>query len=182
MKKLLKGKNVRRTAIEHEEIKKVTSWYNDTNFMRHYDVVSAMPKNTKDVESIVYDAQQSQDKEIFAIRHIKTGELIGVTGFENILWNNQNAVIYIGIGEEKFRGQGIGKESLYLTMEFGFEELNFNRIYLTVLEYNKKAINLYESLGFVREGVYREFIIRDGKKYDMYLYGILKSEWTDKFL
>ena len=72
---------------------------------------------------------------------------------------------------------GYGKEAFKLTIEFGFEELNFHRIYLTVLEYNEPAIKLYEKLGFKREGVYREFIHRDGKRYDMYLYGILRPEW-----
>jgi RimJ/RimL family protein N-acetyltransferase len=46
-----------------------------------------------------------------------------------------------------------------------------------VFSYNKRAIALYEKLGFQREGVYREFLQRDGKRFDMYLYGILRREW-----
>ncbi|WP_291634364.1 GNAT family protein, partial [Clostridium sp.] len=75
------------------------------------------------------------------------------------------------------RGRGYAKEALRLTIDFGFEELNLHRIELTVLEYNEPAIKLYERLGFKREGVYREFIHRDGKRYDMYLYGMLRPEW-----
>ncbi len=48
---------------------------------------------------------------------------------------------------------------------------------LTVFSYNTRAIALYEKLGFQREGVYREFIQRDGARYDMYLYGLLRCEW-----
>ena len=48
---------------------------------------------------------------------------------------------------------------------------------LTVFAYNERAIALYEKLGFVREGVYREFLARDGVRYDMYLYGLLRREW-----
>ena len=106
-------------------------------------------------------------------------KFIGVTGFEDILWNNGTAVIYIGIGEKQNRGLGIGTEAFNLTMEFGFEELNLHRIQLTVLSYNTPAIKLYEKLGFKREGVYREFIHRDNKRYDMYLYGILRTEWEN---
>jgi RimJ/RimL family protein N-acetyltransferase len=32
----------------------------------------------------------------------------------------------------------------------------------------------------VREGVYREFIERDGRRYDMYLYGLLRREWRGR--
>ncbi len=47
-----------------------------------------------------------------------------------------------------------------------------------MFEYNERAIALYEKLGFRREGVYREFLSRDGQRYDMYLYGLLRREWN----
>lgn len=180
MKKLLEGKTIRLTAVEREDIEEFTKWYNNTEFMRYYDVISAVPKSREEVLEIIEEAQKSTDKYIFAIRTIIGNKFIGVTGFENVLWNNRNALIYIGIGNENYRGQGIGEEALNLTMEFGFEEFNFNRIYLNVLEYNDRAISLYEKLGFLKEGIQREFIIRDGKTYDMYLYGILQREWKSK--
>jgi len=34
-----------------------------------------------------------------------------------------------------------------------------------------------ERLGFRREGVFREFLFRDGEVGDMVLYGILRREW-----
>jgi RimJ/RimL family protein N-acetyltransferase len=36
---------------------------------------------------------------------------------------------------------------------------------------------MYEKLGFVREGVYREFVERDGARHDLILYGLLRPEW-----
>lgn len=175
--KLLVGKKVRLTSFKEEYLPIFESWYNDTAFLRLYDVVSAFPKSKAQLQEMIWDTQKSNDKYIFAVKSIEEDKLLGVTGFENILWNNGTAVVYIGIGDESFRGQGIGKEALALTLEFGFQELNFHRIQLTVLSYNKPAISLYESLGFKKEGVYREFIHRDGNRHDMYLYGILRNEW-----
>lgn len=180
MNKLLEGKNVKLTAIEKDDIEKFTNWYNDTSFMRYYDIEGAVPKGSREVTNIVEDVEQSDDKYIFAVRNIEDNEFIGVTGFENILWNNGTALVYIGIGNNKYRGKGLGKEALYLTLDFGFKELNFHRIYLIVISYNKAAINLYESLGFVKEGTYREAVYRDGQRWDLYLYGILRPEWEEK--
>ncbi|WP_050607361.1 GNAT family N-acetyltransferase [Clostridium niameyense] len=180
MKKLLEGKTIRLTALESQDIEEFTKWYNNTEFMRYYDVISAVPKSSREVLEIIEESQKSNDKYIFAIRTIEGNKFIGITGFENILWNNRNALIYIGIGDKNYIGQGIGQEALNLTMEFGFEEFNFNRIYLNVLEYNDRAISLYEKIGFIKEGIQREFIIRDGRTYDMYLYGILQKEWRSK--
>ena len=177
MKNLLLGEKIKLTSINEEDVLEFQKWYNDAAFMRHYDIVSAIPKTIEDVKELVREAQNSNTAYIFAIKDLLREEFIGVTGFEDISWNNGTALIYIGIGEAKHRGLGYAKEAFKLTMEFGFEELNFHRIYLTVLEYNEPAIKLYEKLGFKREGIHREFIHRDGKRYDMYLYGMLRAEW-----
>lgn len=175
--RLLVGKNVRLTSFKEEYLPTFENWYNDTGFLRLYDVVSTFPKSQIELKEMLTDTRKSEDKYMFAVKTLREDKFIGVTGFENILWNNGTAVIYIGIGDAAFRGKGIGKESLALTMEFGFQELNLHRIQLNVLSYNKPAIALYERLGFKREGTYREFIHRDGKRHDMYLYGILRNEW-----
>lgn len=174
---LLVGKKVKLTSFKEEYLPTFESWYNDAGFLRLYDVISAFPKSEDELREMILDTRRSSDKYIFAIQTKQTDKFVGVTGFENILWNNGTAVVYIGIGDNSFRGQGIGKEALALTLEFGFQELNLHRIQLTVLSYNKPAIALYEKLGFKKEGVYREFIHRDGKRHDMYLYGILRNEW-----
>jgi RimJ/RimL family protein N-acetyltransferase len=64
-----------------------------------------------------------------------------------------------------------------LALDFAFQELNLHRIQLTVYSYNERAMRMYEKLGFQREGVYREFLLRDGQHHDMLLYGILNHEW-----
>lgn len=177
--RLLVGEKIRLSSLKEEHLSTFEAWYNDTGFLRLYDVVAAFPKSKLQLQEMLLDTQNLSDKYIFAVKTIEEDKFIGVTGFENILWNNGTAVIYIGIGDNTFRGQGLGKEALALTMEFGFQELNLHRIQLTVLSYNKPAIALYEKVGFKKEGVYREFIHRDGKRYDMYLYGILRHEWCN---
>lgn len=175
--KLLQGKKVKLSAFNEEYMEDYETWYNDTGFLRLYDIVSAFPQSSLQLHKMLSDTKEANDEYIFAVKTIKEDKFIGVTGFDNILWNNGTAVIYIGIGDNSFRGKGIGKEALALTLEFGFQELNLHRIQLNVLSYNEPAIALYESLGFKKEGTYREFIHRDGKRFDMYLYGILRSEW-----
>jgi RimJ/RimL family protein N-acetyltransferase len=177
VKDLLKGSKITLTSFKDTHLPSLEKWYNDIYFLRNFDMIPAFPKNAQELSSAVNDTRRSSDKCIFAINYTEDEKIIGITGFENILWNNGAATVYIGIGEKKYRGCGVGSEALYLTMEFGFEELNLHRIQLTVISYNKPAIGLYEKLGFKKEGTYRQFIYRDGIRYDMYLYGILRSEW-----
>ncbi|MDP4145901.1 MAG: GNAT family protein [Bacillota bacterium] len=177
---LFKGSKVKLTSVKDKDIGLIEEWYNDGLFLRFYDMAAAFPKNSSQISEMLKATWQAQDRCIFAVRTVEDSKLIGVTGFENILWNNGNATIYIGIGDSECRGKGYGFEALNLTIQFGFQELNLHRIQLNVLSYNEQAIKLYEKVGFKREGTYREFIFRDGKRQDMYLYGLLRREWNVK--
>jgi len=83
----------------------------------------------------------------------------------------------IGIGDHANWGQGYGREAIKLMLGFAFNELNLYRVQLSVFSYNQRALALYEKLGFQREGTFREFLHRDGQRYDMFLYGLLRREW-----
>ena len=87
------------------------------------------------------------------------------------------ADLAIFIGPE-YQGAGYGREAMELALRYAFHELNLFRVQLYVFGYNTRAINLYESIGFVREGTLRQSIHRDGVRYDTYVYGILRDEWA----
>lgn len=177
MRNLFEGEAVKITAVKDSDIDEIQSWFNNVFFLRHYDMVPALPKGNKATREVLDYYLNSNEAYIFAIRLRDSDEIVGVAGFDEIIWNNGTATIFVGIGKSELRGRGIGKEALSLLLDFGFNELNFHKLQLDVISYNESAIRLYEGAGFVHEGTYREFIYRDGERYDMYLYGLLKSEW-----
>jgi len=179
MRNVLKGENIKLTSIRKEDIPLMEEWYNDVEFLRYYDMVPAMPRSGVQIEKMVDEHYNSTDKCMFAVRINEADKIIGVTGFNDIIWSNGTAMFYIGIGDKFYTSKGIGKEVMALMLDFGFNELNFHRIHLSVISYNERAIKLYESFGFIREGTYREFIKRDGKRYDLHLYGLLRTEWEN---
>ena len=177
MKTLLVGKKIDLTSFMDKDIVEIEKWYNDTYFLRFFDTRPAFPHSRNEITNEIDEIKKSRDKYGFAIRDKETGNIIGTCGFEDIQWNNSTAVVYIGIGNTEYIHKGVGREALNLLVEFGFYELNLYRIQLNVIAYNEKAIKLYEMTGFRKEGVYREFVNRDGRRFDMYLYGILRTEW-----
>jgi len=50
-------------------------------------------------------------------------------------------------------------------------------VQLPVFDYKQRAIAVYDKPGFRQEGVFREFLQRDGKRYDMARCGLLRREW-----
>jgi RimJ/RimL family protein N-acetyltransferase len=177
VKELLKGDKVRLTAFHEEDFSVVEKWYGDSGFMRHYDFMPAIPRTDQQLKEIIESSSNAADQCVFAIKENVGGTIIGICGFESIAWNNGTARLYIGLGDSEHRGRGFASEALRLLVDFGFMELNFHCIQLSVISYNSAAINLYEKVGFVREGIVREFVSRDSKRHDLYMYGMLRGEW-----
>jgi RimJ/RimL family protein N-acetyltransferase len=62
----------------------------------------------------------------------------------------------LGMGNLKeFRGQGLGRRLILATLERA-RGIGIERVELTVYASNKRAIRLYKSAGFVREGIKRK--------------------------
>ena len=69
----------------------------------------------------------------------------------------------LGIGViEGYREMGVGRALMKVALQKA-QQKRLTRIELTVRENNRRAINLYEDLGFVIEGIHRNGVCVDGK-------------------
>lgn len=164
------------TKIESNDMQYIYEWFSDVDFLRTYDYMPPVSQTKEQVDKAFSDYEKNEESVVFAIKIRENNQIIGIAGFDDIVKENKVATLFIGIGDKNSRGRGYGKEALNLLLEYGFNELNFYRIQLNVLEFNHAAIALYEKVGFKREGIFREFALRDGNRYDLYLYGLLKNE------
>ncbi len=174
---LLRGDKVRLTTCNPEDLPTVARWYEDARFARFLDAAPASPRSERNLGEWLNGYDKSSSGYLFGIRLLDAEELIGFIELNAILWPHGVCRLAIAIGEVAHRGKGYGHEALRLALQFAFHELNLHRVQLTVFAYNEHAIRLCEKLGFRREGTYREFMRRDGQRYDMYLYGLLRHEW-----
>lgn len=176
---LLTGDRVRLSALEEEDAQALRGWYRDAEFMRLYDAQLAKPQSLAALQQRIREGAES-DRELFlAIRGLADDDLVGLAGFDGILWHIGVAGMSLAIDPQRW-GQGLGSEAARLLLRYGFDELNLHRIQLTVFAYNQRALRLYTGLGFREEGRYREFILRDGQRYDMVLMGLLAHEWRER--
>lgn len=174
---LLRGEKVRLTAVTADDLPTLFRWWQDADFLRLYDAVPAYPQTEEQLRKRVETGQKGDNNFLWGIRPFSSDELVGLLELDGILWSQGTASLSIAIGDKANRGQGYGMEAMQLALGYAFHELNLRRVFLTVFSYNKSAIALYEKLGFIQEGVYREHIRRDGQSHDMLLYGMLYREW-----
>lgn len=100
--------------------------------------------------------------------------LVNLTGIDSI---NRNCEFHIMIGDKSNRDKGIGTLATEMMLAHAFGNLNLHRVWLKVLEENKRAISVYEKLGFVKEGVLRDAVYKEGKYCSFIIMSVLKDEF-----
>ena len=74
------------------------------------------------------------------------------------------------------KGQGFGRESVRLLKSICFTLLHAHRLWLDVMEDNNRAIWLYTSEGFIKEGMLREALKIGDRYVSLIVMSVLQSE------
>lgn len=123
--------------------------------------------------------QNSTDRQEFVIVVSDQRVPIGTIGLSAIDRNNRKAEYGILIGEADYAGKGYAKEASQLLLKYGFEKIDLNKIYLRVFDDNDRAVDLYEKLGFKKDGLLRQDILKAGRFRNVLEMSILKEDWKD---
>jgi len=108
----------------------------------------------------------------------ENGERIGY--FRTSDWSVENKNCYVGADlHENFRGRGFAYEAYVKFLPFLFNFYELHKISLEVLSTNTRAINLYEKIGFVHEGVKRDEVLKNGEWVDSIIMSMLGDEYEN---
>ena len=102
---------------------------------------------------------------------------IGITGLIDIDFRHLRGQFYMTIGEKDYWGKRIPDESIPLVLNYGFNELGLNRIYLYTLNNNERARKVYERNGFINEGTLRKHYFCVGEYQDLQVMSVLKDDF-----
>ena len=182
---LFEGQDIRFGPIDYDKDPEVEAkWTHNAEFMRLYDVNPARPLSAgivkKQYEKLEKRMEEDKDLYHFMIRAKADDRLIGKAEVQRIEWTNGNGQIRIGIGAAEDRCKGYGTQALRMLLRFAFAELNLFRISANVPEYNEGAIALLKKIGFVEEVRRRQALERDGRRWDLLVFGLLKDEWQSQ--
>lgn len=172
------GKNLEFRPLEKDYLQTIRKWINSIDYRRYSR--NEFPLLSETHNSWYESLTKSKSEIVFSVWHTKAEQLIGDAGLYNINYTNRSAEIGYGIGEDKFLRKGYGTEIIFLLCQYCFNELNFHRVYASIIAENIGSIKCFEKNGFKREGILREDAYVDGKYIDNYRYGILKEEWLSK--
>jgi len=181
---LFDGQDICFGPIDYEKDPEVESkWTHDSDFMRMYTMEPARPMSAamvkKQYENIEREIDDDKSMYYFAIRAKNDNRLIGKAVVEDIEWTNGNCGIQLGIGSVSDRRKGYGTQALRMLLRFAFAEINMFRVTAHVPQYNEAAIALLKRVGFVEEVRRRQALARDSRRWDLFVFGLLKDEWQN---
>lgn len=155
-----------------------TRWFADPEVTRYLPLAgkSSLPRESVEayLASVITNDRPLLD---FSIDHAD-GRPIGSCSLRDFDRANR-AELSLIIGERWAWGKGYGREAMRLLVDYGFQDLGLNTIWLVVRADNDRAVRLWERLGFRRDGVMRAAAYVDGVYYDKLIMSLMRAEWGD---
>ena len=173
----METKNFILKEIEPSDIQNIFKGLSDPEITRFYDVHFESIEATQEQMEWYRDLKEQGTGIWWGIFSKEGNEFYGAGGFNNLDKTHRKAEIGLWLLKE-FWGKGILKEVMPRLFDFGFSELNLNRIEGFVVSDNIKCKQALEKINFRLEGTMRECEIKNGQPIDIDIYAILKKEWN----
>jgi len=180
---MYKGKLVNLRRLEDSDVPSFFPHWNNYE-LRQY-LPTPLPSTPNDITEFIQSANESFSKRkgfTFGIEALDNNKLVGIVNLVNVSWISHNAEIgSLAIFNPEDWGKGYGADAMRVLLDMAFAVLNLNNVYLWVAGFNERAIKFYEKIGFVNTGKLREMAYRNGKRYDVIIMDILRSEFTERY-
>jgi RimJ/RimL family protein N-acetyltransferase len=172
----MRGRLVRLRALEKSDADAMIRWASDEDVVRWHGPPNWPASRVQQEQFIERVTAPDYADKAFAIETLD-GTLVGDCGLRTIEWRSRKAEFYITIGEKQLWDKGFGTDALKLISRLAFDKMNLNRLWLTVLVDNPRAVRCYEKCGFVREGLLRQESFVDGKYRDVLVMALLREDY-----
>jgi len=116
--------------------------------------------------------------------NLKKLKFIGYCGITNTDFKNRRGEISFLVDPRRSKRKKIYQKDflavLNMLCEYGFKELNLNKLFTETFEFWRDHIKILEEFGFQKEGELREQYFGGGKYFNSVIHSILLSEWKAK--
>ena len=129
------------------------------------------PYTLEDADQFIENAQAASPTLRFCIEKedVYVGN-IGIHPQDDIYRRNAEIGYFIG---EPYWGQGIASQAVKIIVDYGFQQLDYHRIFAGVFSYNLASKKVLENAGFTFEGASIDAVFKHGKLYDELRYAII---------
>ena len=175
---MIKGHSIGLRAVEKEDLVYLRDWRNIPSFRRNFREVRELSLVDQDVW---FDSLQKTKhiNYMFIIIDLKNNKPIGAAGLLYINWIIRSADFSFYIGDQKkyIGDDGIAEEATKLLIDYGFKNLNLNKIWMELYEFDSQKIDFFmRKFKFVQDGILRDNCFEDGRYWNSLIISLLKKD------
>ena len=138
------------------------------------------PGETQAYIKTALDGQQAGHMLPWAVRDLKSGDIVGSTRYHDIIAVADRVEIGYTWYAQRCQRSHVNTTCKLLLLEYGFDKLGCKVIGLRTDNFNFRSQRAIEALGAKKDGVIRHhWTRRDGSIRDTVMYSILAAEWPD---
>jgi RimJ/RimL family protein N-acetyltransferase len=174
-----RSKSIVLRTLVPADLEYVSAWADDpeldrlvgSEFLRAY-------KHAYDKHPSFYDAVLTDPTQVTLIVEGRTGFTVpvGFVRLYNVHLVEGYAYIETVIADARALRRGFGVQASRLMAYYGIDVLGLRRIESKVYAYNVLSINTLKRNACVQEGVLRKAAFKDGRYWDVIVFGVLKEE------
>lgn len=177
--KTLLTPRLRMVPLDLDHVDAILEWANDEAVVANSQFFRE-PSDRKRIARFILEHETAEDCAYFAAFGRDDVEDSGAGYVGNVFLIHINRLHHhaqAGITiKQAAWNRGYAKELMRAIVDFGFEELGLNKVYLQIFTTNEKGLHLWTKIGFTVEGVLRQHYLVNGEYHDMYSLSILRGE------
>jgi RimJ/RimL family protein N-acetyltransferase len=165
----LSGENVAIRLFDNkQDLRLLRRWLPD-KYGRFF-VLSCATARSDSVDDLCSDQSN-----LFGVITTQSGTPIGALAFLEYKNPQRRAELRKLIGEPDYRGRGLAEEATRLWVDYGFNGLGLDKIYVSTLQTHLSNIQLNERIGFQVEGLLKNEVLIDGERHDVLRMGVCRQ-------
>ncbi len=159
------------------DVKPLLKMMQDKDVLRYFGIDPFKSEQESLAEVAWYNRIFDESQGIWWIISEKdAGDYIGDVGFFKYEKRHARAEVGYKLSPAFWR-RGIVTEALTQVVDYGFAEMDLNRIEALVDPRHTASLRVLEKLHFSTEGILREYEIEKGAPVDLAMLSLLKREW-----
>ena len=172
----LLSENVKLRPLHLSDAEKIVPLANNEKVSRNLRDGFPNPYTKADAENFLSKFAEQDPTYFFAIEYL--GEYVGnislVPG-QDVYRRSAEIGYFIG---EPYWNKGIVTRAVKMICEYGFKHLGIIRIHTGIFEYNTASMRVLEKCGFVKEGIFRKSVTKQGKIWDEVRFAKINPEFV----
>jgi len=165
--------------IKQSHLEDVLNLFRDENVTKFYNLLPF--RSEQDAQKFI-DWYQIRFRDNLGLRwgiSLKNkSNIIGTIGFNNFVKGHRANIGYDL--KTEYWNHGYITEALKEVIDFGFNQLEINRIEAEVMQGNGISERVLKKLDFQKEGILKQWMFWNGNYYDMSMFALLKKNYNKK--